>query len=88
MNIKFDYNSPVIITYLVLSVIACFLNYITHGKSNKHLFSAYYISCIDLAHLVELLSRVQLFATTWTAACQPSLSFTVSWNLLKLMSIE
>ena len=24
----------------------------------------------------------------WAAACQASLSFTVSWNLLKLMSIE
>ena len=33
-------------------------------------------------------SCVQLFATPWTAACQASLSFTVSWNLLKLMSIE
>ena len=31
---------------------------------------------------------VQLFAIPWTAACQPSLSFTVSQNLLKLMSIE
>ena len=27
-------------------------------------------------------------ATPWTAACQASLFFTVSWNLLKLMSIE
>ena len=27
-------------------------------------------------------------ATTWTAAHQASLSFTISWNLLKLMSIE
>ena len=26
--------------------------------------------------------------TTWTAACQASLSFTISWSLLKLMSIE
>ena len=26
--------------------------------------------------------------TPWTAACQASLSFTISWNLLKLMSIE
>ena len=25
---------------------------------------------------------------TWTAACQASLSFTISWNLLKPMSIE
>ena len=34
------------------------------------------------------LSRVQLFETPWTAACQASLSFTISWSLLKLMSIE
>jgi len=27
-------------------------------------------------------------ATTWTAACQASLSFSISWSLLKLMSIE
>ena len=27
-------------------------------------------------------------ATTWTAAHQASLSFTISWSLLKLMSIE
>ena len=26
--------------------------------------------------------------TPWTAACQPFLSFTLSWSLLKLMSIE
>ena len=37
---------------------------------------------------VQSLSRVQLFATPWTAACQASLSFTNSQNLLKLMSIE
>ena len=37
---------------------------------------------------VQLLSRVQLFATPWTAACQASLSITNSRNLLKLMSIE
>ena len=38
--------------------------------------------------LVQLLSCVQLFATPWTAACRASLSFTNSWSLLKLMSIE
>ena len=32
-------------------------------------------------------SRVQLFATSWTATYQASLSFTISWSLLKLMSI-
>ena len=38
--------------------------------------------------VVQLLSCVQLFATPWTAAHQASLSFTNSWSLLKLMSIE
>ena len=37
---------------------------------------------------VQSLSRVQLFATPWTAANQTSLFFTISWSLLKLMSIE
>ena len=37
---------------------------------------------------VQSLSRVWLFATPWTAACQASLSITNSWSLLKLMSIE
>ena len=36
--------------------------------------------------LVQLLSRVQLFATPWTAARQASLSITNYWSLLKLMS--
>ena len=38
--------------------------------------------------IVQSLSNVQLFATPWTAACQASLSFTISQSLLKLMSIE
>ena len=37
---------------------------------------------------VQLLSRVWLFATPWTAARQASLSITNSRSLLKLMSIE
>ena len=37
---------------------------------------------------VQSLSRVQLFATPWTAARQASLSITSSWSLLKLMSIK
>ena len=38
--------------------------------------------------VVQLLSHVQLFAIPWTAACQASLSFTISWNLLKFTFIE
>ena len=37
---------------------------------------------------VYTLSHFQLFATPWTAVYQASLSFTISWSLLKLMSIE
>ena len=37
---------------------------------------------------VQSLSRVRLFATPWTAACQASLSITSSQSLLKLMCIE
>ena len=35
-----------------------------------------------------LFTRVRLFETPWTAAHQASLSFTLSWSLLKLVSIE
>ena len=38
--------------------------------------------------VVQSLSCVQLFATPWTAARQASLSFTISWSLLKTTSIE
>ena len=38
--------------------------------------------------VVQLLSHLRLFATTWIAARQASLSSTVSWSLLLLMSIE
>ena len=38
--------------------------------------------------VVRSLSHVQLFGTPWTAACQVSLSFTISWSVFKLTSIE
>ena len=38
--------------------------------------------------VVQSPCRVYLFATSWTAACQASLSFTVSWSLFKFMSME
>ena len=42
----------------------------------------------DFLGRFQLLSRVRLFVTPWTAACQASLSITNSQSLLKLMSIE
>ena len=50
-----------------------------------------YIRSSDLIRLfvvIQLLNCVQLFETPWTAACQASLSFTVFWRLLKIMSTE
>ena len=38
--------------------------------------------------VVQSLSHIQLFAPPWIAAHQTSLSFTISWSLLKFMSIE
>ena len=38
--------------------------------------------------VVQSLSRVQLFVIPWTAAHQASPSITISWSLLKFMSIE
>ena len=43
---------------------------------------------LDHVVVVQSLSRVRLFVTLWTAAHQAFLSFTISWSLLKLMSIE
>ena len=38
--------------------------------------------------VVQSLRRARLFATPWTAACQASLSFTISQSLLKFLFIE
>ena len=54
----------------------------------KHLKCGFCDRGTDIFLVVQLLSCVQLFATPWTAAHQASLSITISWSLLKLMSIE
>ena len=46
-----------------------------------------YIHLLSLFSSVQSLSRVQVFATPWTAAHQASLSITTSRSLLKLTSI-
>ena len=45
-------------------------------------------SAISIVAAVPSFSSVRLFATPWTTALQASLSFTISWSLLKFMSIE
>ena len=51
-------------------------------------FSSKFWAFSRLIYSLQLLSRVWLFATPWTPACQASLSFTNSQSLLKLMSIK
>ena len=44
---------------------------------------------IDVVVIIfQLVSRVQLFVTSWAAACHVLLSFTIFRSLLKFMSIE
>ena len=50
--------------------------------------SAFIFLIIYFNQLVQLLNRVGLFVTPWTAACQASLSNTNSRSSLKLMCIE
>ena len=38
--------------------------------------------------VVQSVNHAQLFVTPWTAVCQASLSFTIFWNLLRLMSVD
>ena len=46
-------------------------------------------ACLSPLHVVvQLLSCVRLFEIPWTAARQASLSFTLSWRLFKLVSIN
>ena len=43
---------------------------------------------MDRNTVVQLLNYILLFVTSWIAAHQAFLSFTISWSLLKLMSIK
>ena len=73
-----------------LSFICCCLvmdhSFTELNKGVVHMISL--VSFLWLYSSVQSLSRVWLFATPWTAACQASLSIIKSQSLPKLMSIE
>ena len=58
-----------------------------------YVFLIYFLSfwsicqCWCNCHCSVTKSRIQLFATPWTVACQAPLSHTISWSLLTFMSI-
>ena len=57
-------------------------------KENQDIDPYPALSLMSLFSSVQSLSRVQLFATPWTAARQAYLSITNSWSSPKLVSIE
>ena len=62
--------------------------YLTTSYSCRSTSSCGSIKFSETFSSVQSLSRVQLFATPWTAAHQTSMSITNSQSLLKLMPIE
>ena len=67
---------------------AClFISWTSNPVWRRILLSLGLLESIGLV-VVQSLSCVQLFATSWTAACQGPLSCTVSWGLLKHVFIE
>ena len=56
-NLQFDYNSVVIITYLILSLTAWLLNSITRGKTNKIFFSNYRSSFFNPLTYIRLFTH-------------------------------
>ena len=54
---------------------------------NSHCIERLTHAKLSFVVVVQLLSPLQLFVTPWTAACQASLSFSISQGLLKFMSI-
>ena len=67
-----------------LSALLCCYEWLCFSQncSNSFRIHVYFLP------FVQSLSCVQLFATSWTAACHISLSFTISQSVLKLMSIK
>ena len=66
------------------NVLLFLINWAKLFLKNDYSSSQWAVKCI----VVQSLSCVWLFVTPWTAAHQASLSSTVSWSLLKLMSAE
>ena len=58
------------------------------SSSSPATYPCSFYSSFTFVVVVQLLSHVQLFETPWTAACQASLSFTISRSPPKPMSIE
>ena len=84
-QITYMWNGGIILTHLILIEV----QYLSWKLSAS---TCHYCCCVSCEIIqfssVQLLSRVQLFATPWVAAHRASLSITISRSSLRLTSIE
>ena len=81
-SLSLQNKSLLIITFCLFLSVSIFLNYLIQ-------LDFFNIRCEMLGLVVvQSLSHVWPFAIPWTAARQASLSFIISWSLLKFISIE
>ena len=69
------------------------MKYLYDDTNNQQVYRKQWIKLVSSSHsfvfiVIQLLSHVWLFATPLTELHHASLSFTVSYSMLKLMSIE
>ena len=83
-------NSPWYSSISCISKLVDYLNVYYNRTFNIRFLDGLWVvdESSDLYVVVQSLSRFQLFVTPWTEACQALLSCSISWSLLKLMSIE
>jgi len=62
---KIQYNSVVILSYFFISLFALFLNLLSHGKSNKLLFSSYRNTLISPLTYIRLITH-SIGHSNWT----------------------
>lgn len=55
---KIQYNSPVVLTFALISVAALFLNYVTKGAANRMFFSVYRSSPLSFGYWIRLFGHV------------------------------
>ena len=87
MSLELESGASVLSCYEIVKLILFLLPF-NLGNLSFVQFSRVGAFFFSLVVGVQSLSHVQLFVTPWTAAHQTSLPFTISWSLLKLMSIE
>ena len=83
-------NSPWYSSISCISKLVDYLNVYYNRTFNIRFLDGLWVvdESSDLYVVVQSLSRFQLFVTPWTEARQALLSCSISWSLLKLMSIE